>query len=144
MIDVDNAIFARWNNASLNTSIATLYPGNETASPEGTLLPRANVYSPSDPLTAESRGSLVKVKTYIFEAWGLKYETAAGYVKAIAAAFLNSEMTAAGSHPLQMDPAVGHIMSTHEADCGVEKLNDSIFRGWYELTVRWNRNKVVP
>jgi hypothetical protein len=144
VIDVDNAILARWNNASLNSSIATLYPGGETASPEGTLLPRANYYSPNDPLTAESRGSLVKMKTYIFETWATKYETAGDYVKAISAAFLNSESTAAGSHPLQMDAHVGHIMSTHEADSGIEKLNDALFRGWYELTVRWNRNKVVP
>ena len=143
-IDIDNAILTRWNAASLNTSIATLYPGDDVSTPEESspTMPRANYYSMDDPLESESRGTLVKVKQYTFQVFATTYEAAAGYVKSIAAAFLNSENST--SNALQVAASIGKILSTHEVNEMTIKHDDSTFEGNYVLSVRWRKAKAIP
>lgn len=141
-IDVDTAIFQRWVAAGLHTAIAPLYPGEEAATPEKTEMPRANYFATSDGLEVESRDTLVRIKIYTFEVWGRTYETVAGYVRSIEDALLNSERSTTGF--LCMASSRGHILSTHYIDEGTEKVMDDVFRGFYQMSVRWRKPKTTP
>jgi hypothetical protein len=141
-IDVDNAVYARWNAASLNTLVASLFPGDDVPSPEGTSLPRANYYTTNDPLESESRSTLTNQKNVTFEAWGDNYETVAGYVKTIKQYMLNSENSA--TNPLKMVNSTGAILGTHKTNEGIDKADDALFRGFFEMLIRWRENKAIP
>lgn len=142
-IDVDNAVYARWNAAGLNSSIAELNPGDDVASPESAdEMPRANYYSSNNPLESESKSTLINQKNVTLEVWGTNYETVANYVKTIKQQMLNSESSAIS--PLQMTITAGAIMGTHKLNEGVDKINDAVFRGFFEMLIRWRENKAIP
>ena len=130
-IDVDNAMFARYVAAGLNSSIAPLFPGDSTSNPETLdVLPRAEYFSMSDPLAFESRGTLGSMKNYTFQVWTKTYEQAGAFVAAIKAALLSTPNQPSMTAPLR-------IMSVHKDDEGIDDQERNVYRGYFSCVVRW-------
>lgn len=129
-------MFARWVAAGLDATIAPLYPGDSSSNPE-TLdtLPRAEYFSPNDPLAFESRGTLGSMKHYTFQVWTETWEQASGFVDLIKAALLST-----ASQPT-MSAQYGRIMSVHKDDEGVNDEERNVYRGFFSCNVRWHEPK---
>jgi len=142
------SIFNRWNNASLNTSIATLYPAggnpssknNTTGSPEGTSLPRAEYYSAVGPAESRSRNTRVYQGVTQFSVWGNDFETTNGYVDSIYDAFLNCDEAA--TSPMTITGGV--VLQVEEGGQDCNKVDDEVWRGEITITVRYELRNTVP
>jgi len=145
---VSVSLFNRWNNASLDTSIASLYPSGETpktgrntsGSPEGDAVPRAEyMVSMGDPI--KSRGSRQYTAVVTFEVWGTLKETVDGYVTSIYNAFVNCSESSVAS-PIAMSG--GDIQEVSDGAAFVEKEDDAVFRGTQIIYIRFSVPQQVP
>ena len=141
------AVFNRWNAAGLNSSIAKLYPGgqrsssrNQSGSPQGSTIPRAQyrVFTPRP--QALSRGSRIYQAAVEIETWGASELIAAGFVTAIKSAFINSDNAA--TSPMVM--ADGTVMQVEDEGSNVSKDDDDMHCGRQLLSVRFRVNNSTP
>ena len=134
-VDLRKAIFSRWNSTGLNNNIATLYPGEETAAPEGTKLPRAQYFLPVDSEQSRSRGSRVLSQPLQFQVWGTDDSTVQQYVDAIEDAYVNSE--SAPTNPFSIPSSKGGVMDIGYVNKTVVKEADELFQGILQVEIRW-------
>ena len=148
-VDIMAAIYARWNAAGLNTSIAELYPAgegtkasqNKAGSPEGDALPRAEYYATTPAPSQKTRGSRVHQSMAVITVRDKTNEAAVGtFVKNIRAAFVNSE--SAGTSPMTMTG--GTVLEVDDGGSLVVKVDDDVFLGQQQLLIRHRIANVTP
>lgn len=140
-----DTIKARWDAASLDSSIANLYPAgdspkkgrNPAGSPEGTTLPRAeytvNIAKPS----VKTRSSRIRQALVTFRVWGKDPETVGGYVDSIAAKYLNAD-------ELSLSFAGGTILEVDAGSQGLQKLDDALHMGQQLIHIQFREANMVP
>jgi len=141
-------IFDRWNNASLNSSIATLYPGgdgesssqNKTGAPESATLPRAEYYVIFPRQNIKTRGSRVYNASAMITVRGVTKELVDNYISLISDAFLNSDE--AGTSPLVMSN--GSVLEVDDGGAFVTKVDDALFEGVQTILIQCRINNAVP
>ncbi len=142
------AIFKRWNDAGLNTSVAKLYPAgetpsiskNKTGSPEGSDKPRAEYFVMRGPSQSKSRNSRLYQPVATIKVWGTGAAQVVGFVDAINAAFVNSE--SAGTNPLVT--SAGDVLDVNDGGNWTGKADDSTFEGEQTLLIRQRVNNRIP
>lgn len=140
-----DTIKARWDAASLDSSIADLYPAgdspkrgrNSAGTPEGTSLPRAEYIVDIAAPIGKSRTSRVRQALVTFRVWGTVSETVAGYVDSISAAFLNSD-------ELGLSFAGGTILEVDSGSQATEKQDDNLHMGQLVIYVKYREANAVP
>lgn len=132
---IREAVYSRWNAAGLDTSIAPLYAGDESASPEGSALPRAQYALPDDSQRARSRGSRELLQTLRFQVWATGDRTAQEYVDLIEASYVNSET--AQSDPFAVAASAGTILDVRYRGQAVVQEDEAVFQGVLDLEVQW-------
>ncbi len=140
--EIADAVKSRWDNASLDTSIATLYPGDEESNPEGTDLPRAEYVLPDDREGRRSRGTREMFQPLRFMVWGTNSRTTRGYVDSIESAFVNSEIAA--TNPFSIASSVGTILGVNHVGKGSIKVDEAIYQGIVNLSIHWAKPNAVP
>jgi hypothetical protein len=141
------SVYNRWNNASLDSSIAKLYPAgdsptamkNTSGSPEGSSVPRAeyflNISAPE-----KTRGSRRYTAIVVFDVWGTTKEGVDGYISSIYDAFVNSD--SAASNPMTMTG--GTILEVDDGPSYVFKDDDALFRGQQTIYVDFSVPQQTP
>ena len=155
MSSLKAAIYSRWNAAGLNSSIAPLFPGQESetdseAVPPDTDLPRAE-YFVDDTLPNEiSRCGRVQMTAVTFRIYmggpnsGIDVDTTVGNaVQAIVTAFVNSEQAA--TSPLAFaSSSSGAIMDVGFGATHTAMLRRNVGRGLAEILVRHVVPNAIP
>lgn len=150
---VADAVYSRWNAASLNTSIAPLYPANKGVdgtwrnrstggSPTEQDLPRAEYVLDTSIVVGKSRGSRMLRQPILFQLWLAGFEATADAVDAVRAAFTNSEQ--ASSNPLLIPASAGKVMSVEHENGSVLKQDDELFQGIERIVVFWREANAIP
>ncbi len=143
--EIADAVKSRWDNASLDTSIATLYAGSEDegeSSPEGTDLPRAEYVLPLDSEGRKSRGWVEMFQPLRFRVWGTNSRTVRGYVDSIESSFVNSEKAA--TNPFSIASSVGVIHGVNRGGKASQKEDEGIYGGIVNLSIHWSKPDAVP
>lgn len=142
---VTDAVYARWNAAGLDSSIAELYPSgddrsgdNPTGPPEGTTGTRAEVTSIVNPPSAKTRGSRYQHAISTIKVWGKPYETVAGYLDTIEDKYLNAD-----EQGMTM-PTGYKVMEVEPGGKAVMKSDDDLHMGVITILVRFQKNNTVP
>jgi hypothetical protein len=150
MLEVGNAVFDRWNDASLDTSVAELYPGakhvtsrrNVAGSPAETDTPRAEFVMEMESVVQKSRGTYVHRQPVRFQVWDTQMAQTVTHVDAITSAFVNSELAA--SNPFAIPASVGVVLAVEDAGGTVLKQDDEMFQGVKQIEVLWRKANVIP
>ena len=138
---IEDALVTRWNALGLNTSIATLYPGDWGAAPESSAtLPRAEYETPADTLESQSRGSEVIEQIVQFKVWGMVRSTVRSNITTILSQFVNGDRAA--TNPMSL--STGTILNIDRVYGTVQKVDDKLFEGTCEIMIRWRRVATVP
>ena len=139
-------IFTRWNDASLDTSIATLYPGDTdqsraaaAGSPESTAKPRAQYHVSESPPVSKTRASRVLQGAVLFSVWGSTSEAVDGYLTSISTAFINADQ--AGT-PLAISGAT--VLDVNDSGSSNMKEDDDTHRGDITFIIDYRIENVVP
>ena len=125
MEEVTKSFFARWNAASLDTSIAAIYPAgefgsskqNDSGTTEGVLLPRAEYTVANTAPDTKTRNSRIFKLPITVKCYSTSMSDVSGYLTSIRAKFVNSEglMSMTGGTILEVDEGAGF---THKTDDG--------------------------
>ena len=110
--------------------------------PESTALPRVQYWATSDMRESESKGTIIRVKNYVFTIWGNVKETVDAYIELIETAFLNAEQAA--TNPLTMAVTRGVILGTHLGEKSNDEQDVDIWRGRLGYEVRYSRLNQIP
>lgn len=127
MNGLNAAIYARWNVAGLNTSIATLYPAgdkggfNPSGTREKTPLPRAEYFSISPGTDRRTRTSLTNAIPVYFRVYGTSAATVQGWVDSIRAKYVNAEHL--------VTPASSTVLDIKDGGSFVSKQDDAVWMG---------------
>ena len=144
--EIADAVKSRWDDASLDTSIAALYPGSDgdegESSPEGTSLPRAEYVLPQDSEGRRSRGTREMFQPLRFRVWGANSRTVRGYIVSIESSFVNSQL--ATPNPLSIASSVGTILGVNHVGKGSQKEDEGIYGGIVNLSIHWAKPNAVP
>ena len=138
LLNLATAIYTRWSDAGLNSSVTTLYWGD--AAPEGTAMPRAVYEIPSDDKSDLSRGSMIHIVRLRFKAWNETPELVTGYINSIQSKFHNSEKAA--TSPLNMSG--GNINSCLYATSGVIQEDEEAYMGVVDFDIQWQETNSIP
>jgi len=141
------AVYNRWNDAGLNSSIAKLYPAGDspgakagtTGTPESTSKPRAE-YTLSLSPPQKTRGSRRYSGSLFISVWGDTKEGVDAYISSIYDAFVNSE--SAASNPLSISN--GTVLIVDDGSSDVNKVDDNTFRGNYVFEIGINVANSTP
>lgn len=141
-------IYTRWNDASLNSSIAPLYAAgdtpqsgrNSTGTPAGNNVPRAEYTVAVPAASSKTRGTRVYQGVANITVHGRGKATVDGYIKSIYDTFLNSEEAA--TNPFTMTSC--SVLEVEDGGGSVLKVDDTVFRGEITLFVRYSVNNAVP
>ena len=131
-------VFTRWNDASLDTSVDTLYWG-ETA-PEGDTLPRAVYNLTADDSQGLSRGSLIHLTRLRVQTWDETMELVSGYNDSIKAVFHNADK--AVTSPLSMSGA--NITHCLYRTATVVQEDEGVYMGVIEFEIQWQETNAIP
>ncbi len=142
------AIFNRWNDAGLNTSIAKLYPAgeqksttqNKAGSPEGSALPRAEYFVMRGAPKSKSRNSRIYQAVATIKVRGTRAIQVAGFVDAINEAFVNSETSS--SNPFSF--SVSDALDVDDGGVWSGKADDGVFEGELTLLIQQRVDNRVP
>lgn len=140
--EIADAVKSRWDDAGLDTSIATLYVGDEESNPEGTSLPRAEYILLEDGEGLRSRGTREIRQPLRFMVWGTNSKTTRGYVDSIESQFVNSEIAA--TNPLTIASSVGTILGVNYVGKGSVRVEEDIYEGVVNLSIHWSKPNAVP
>jgi hypothetical protein len=132
---IHEAVVRRWNDAGLDSAVASLYPGERWAAPESMPLPRAGYSLSGDMLRNQSRGSRELVQPVRLVVWGLSDAFVAGSLESIAAAFLDSQSAAV--NPLSLPAEAGSILSVEYGGRSVVQQDETLFQGVLEINIQW-------
>lgn len=136
------AVVSRWDARSLDTSIASLYPGEDEASPEGTSLPRAQYILLDDRQIFRSRGRRIYQTPVQFEVFADGYSNATSYKDSIESEFVNSENATANA--FSISASTGCVISVDWSSGTVTQEDDNIYRALVTLLVTWQKNETFP
>lgn len=137
-LNLATAVYTRWNNASLDNTVSTVYWG-ETA-PEGDDLPRAVYEIASDDNSGLSRGSLMHTVRLRFKTWNASPELVSGYNRLIFNAFHNAHN--AGTNPLTMSGGtVQHCLYQSET---TEEEDTEVYMGIVDFEVKYEEQNTTP
>lgn len=144
MLAIEQAIFARWNAASLNSSVATLYSGdgNDQASPENTVMPRASFHIADDRQIGRSRGNRLNMAALVLHLYATTRLAVLQYLALIDTAFVNADQAATAT--LQVSESAGHIIDVDFVGQTVEEEGDNVFHGVMTLDVQYTKPNRVP
>lgn len=153
--DISTAVYDRWNNTSLNTTIDELYPANidktnrfrfpreyTGGSPAEDGLPRAEYYLSPYRGAELSRGSRIIKQDVRFQVYNNAYEQTLAWMTAIEDKFVNAELAA--TDPMSLDTNVGTILSVSDGGGTVEKLDDKVFFGFHQFEILWRKANSIP
>ncbi len=140
--EIADAVKSRWDDASLDSSIATLYVGDEESSPEGTSLPRAEYVLLQDRPGRRSRGSREMFQPVRFNVWGTNSRTTRGYIDSIESSFVNSEVAVA--NPFSIASSVGTILGVNHIGKDSVRVDEGIYQGVVNLEIHWSKPNAVP
>jgi hypothetical protein len=148
MDELADAVYSRWTDASLDTSIAALYPGgdgqratrNTGGSPEGTALPRAEYRIMIPPPQVKTRNSRVSQAMVAITVWASTAESRDEYLGTIWDQYVNSD--AAGTNPLSM--ATGSVLEVDDGGQIALKEDDKVYMGRQTLLVRHRVLNATP
>lgn len=153
--DIATAVYDRWNNTSLNTTIDELYPANidkanrfrfpreyTGGSPAEDGLPRAEYYLSPYRGVDLSRGSRIIKQDVRFQIYNGDYEQTLVWMNTIKSKFINAEQAA--TDPMSLDTDAGSILSVNDDGGTVEKLDDEVFFGFHQFEILWLEANSVP
>lgn len=127
MNGLNAAIFARWNVAALNSSIATLYPAgeqkgfNSSGAPEKSSLPRAEYFSVSPGADMKTRSSRTNVIPVYFRVYGSSAATVQDWVDSIRDKYVNAEHL--------VSPSGSTVLEIDDGGSSVSKMDDAVWMG---------------
>jgi hypothetical protein len=139
---IAEAIYRRWNDASLNEAVASLYFGDRDAAPEGAILPRAQYCLLTDRNRLRSRVGIEMLQPVRFLVWASTDSVVGGYLDTIEFAFRNAE--AAQSSPVSLASEDGTILSVDGAGRSVVQEDEQVFRGTLQFDVQWIKPNTRP
>jgi hypothetical protein len=148
MDELADAVYSRWTDASLDTSIASLYPGgdersstrNTGGSPEGATLPRAEYRIMIPPPQVKTRNSRVMQAMVVITVWSSTAETRDQYLGTIWDEYVNSD--AAGTNPLAT--ATGSVLEVDDGGQIALKEDDAVYMGRQTLLIRHRVLNATP
>lgn len=137
-----DAIYDRWGDAGLTSSVGALDPGDTESAPEGTELPRVHYEIDGRGGISRSRGSRIKTSNVRITVWNDgTWEDLWTRVDAIESAFVNSEN--AGTNPLNMSG--GDILDVELVEpSSVLKVDSDVYMGIVQLNVNWRVANSTP
>jgi len=139
---IANAVKSRWDDASLDSSIAVLYPGSAESNPEGTSLPRAEYTLGQDREGRKSRGTREMFQPITFLVWGTVSGTVRDYIDSIDSSFVNSEK--ATTNPFVIASSVGTILGVNYVGKNSVKVEEGIYEGFVSLSIHWAKPNAIP
>ena len=140
-MSIESATITRWNARDLDTTIARLYPGEESQPAEGNL-PRAN-YGPIDESERErSRGNRIYDHTIPIIVRSDNFNTIGTWIDLIRDEFQNSKDAAANAFSIAASEGV--IVSVDVIDRTRGQEADRLFFGIITLAVVWQKAETVP
>ena len=138
------AIFSRWNDTSLDTSIAKLYPGDDDAAPPGASMPRAQYSLGTETEQADdrSRGNRIKIQPVRFRIWTNDWLLTGTHLDSIEDEFVNSWR--AGTNPLSIATSEGVVLDIDFDSKDRTKEEDDVFQGVIQFSIMWQKANAVP
>ncbi len=131
------AIYTRWENTGLTSSVAPLYAGERDAAPEQTPLPRAQYNLSVDTQRTRSRGAQELLQNVRFLIWGSDDATVQQHLDRVEAAFVDAEL--ADENPFSLPPDDGRILSVDYVSQAIVQENRALFQGVLDLQIQWCR-----
>lgn len=142
-MSVGEAVVDRWDNASLDSTIASLDFGDDDADQEETALPRAQYELLSESNASLSKGYRIQRQPVRFQVWLSTAQGAQDAIEAIDAAFTNSE--AAITNPLAIPVATGSVIGCEKTSSTVlTEVHGRVYRGIIQFDVDWHKKNVIP
>ena len=142
-VELQKSVFDRWNDSGLNSSIATLYSGDDEAAPEGTDKPRAQYSFLDVGGEQRTRGHRIQIQPVRFRVWASSDLLAGQYLDAIDAAFVNSEEAA--TNPLNLPVSAGGVIGVDFAGrMQPFQETDKVWQGALTIEIRWEKANRIP
>jgi hypothetical protein len=139
---VSAAIYDRWNDASLDDTIAKLYPGDDDAAPEEAELPRAQYTILDEEQISLSKGYRVTNTPVRIQIWYSTYNECSDKLDDVDENFTNSEQTA--TNPMSMPETDGAVMGVEKTTRTVIKENDRVYQGVIQFDFVWQKANAIP